>query len=171
MYSYAVCFTDVFGNLTQLSIDSRGLIYHSSQYGVTLIIPEGAVQGSATVWFGARLFSDKFKFGDYVPVTPIVWVYIDRKLEKQAKLYIPHGMCISNKADQDKFTLLTADNGDYTFHQQTDPKLKMDRGFKLFKIKSFNFCATCAAIHKNNYKSFAKQYLIAITQKYMKLRK
>uniref|UniRef100_A0A1X7TPN4 Uncharacterized protein n=1 Tax=Amphimedon queenslandica TaxID=400682 RepID=A0A1X7TPN4_AMPQE len=142
---------DVFGSLTQISVDNRGLMYHSSQYGVILIIPKGAVQESATVWFGACLFSDKFEFGDYVPVTPIVWVYIDR-----------------NKADQNKFALLKADNGDYTFHQQTetDSELKMDRGFKLIKINSLSFCTTCAAIHKNYYESFAKQYLIAITEKY-----
>ncbi|XP_019863514.1 PREDICTED: uncharacterized protein LOC109592525, partial [Amphimedon queenslandica] len=56
---------DTFDELTKLQVGSNRTEYHSSQYGVTLNIPEGAVQGSATVWFGTVLFSDKFKFGDY----------------------------------------------------------------------------------------------------------
>uniref|UniRef100_A0A1X7TG29 Uncharacterized protein n=1 Tax=Amphimedon queenslandica TaxID=400682 RepID=A0A1X7TG29_AMPQE len=101
-----------FDELHKLLLDRSGLVYHCSQYGVTLIIPEGAVQESATVWFGACLFSDKFKFGDYVPVTPIVWVHIDRKLDKCAELYIPHDVAISSEINLQQFTVLTAHDDD-----------------------------------------------------------
>uniref|UniRef100_A0A1X7UV74 Death domain-containing protein n=1 Tax=Amphimedon queenslandica TaxID=400682 RepID=A0A1X7UV74_AMPQE len=99
---------DAFGEVYMLSLDSSGLVYHCNQYGVTLIIPEGAVKESTTVWFGACLLSDKFKFGDYVPVTPIVWVHIDRKLDKSAELYIPHDVIISSESNLQQFAILTA---------------------------------------------------------------
>uniref|UniRef100_A0A1X7T094 Uncharacterized protein n=1 Tax=Amphimedon queenslandica TaxID=400682 RepID=A0A1X7T094_AMPQE len=63
--------TGIYGNLTVLPVDSNGLFYHCDKYGTTLIIPEGAVQESATVWFGACLYGDNFDFDHYVPVTPI----------------------------------------------------------------------------------------------------
>uniref|UniRef100_A0A1X7TG78 Uncharacterized protein n=1 Tax=Amphimedon queenslandica TaxID=400682 RepID=A0A1X7TG78_AMPQE len=104
--------SDAFGELQKLSLDSSGLLYHCSQYGVTLIIPEGAVQESATVWFGACMFSDKFKFGDYVPVTPIVWVHIDQKLDKNAELCIPHDVLFSSEVNLQQFNVLTAHDDD-----------------------------------------------------------
>ena len=142
-------------------------MYHCSQYGVTLIIPEGAVQESATVWFGACLFSDKFKFGDYVPVTPVVWVHIDRKLDKCAELYIPHDVAISSEANLQQFTLLTAHDDDcsdvISFQQNYGSQVQVSLG--LFKILSPHFCSNCIAIQKRKYKSIPRRYLIARADK------
>ncbi|XP_019853891.1 PREDICTED: uncharacterized protein LOC109583131 [Amphimedon queenslandica] len=158
---------NAFGELQKLSLDRSGLVYHCSQYGVTLIIPEGAVQESATVWFGVCLFSDKFKFGDYVPVTPIVWVHIDQKLDKSAELYIPHHIAISSEVNLQQFTVLTARDDDcsdvITFQESYGIQVQVSPG--LFKILSSHFCSNCVAIQKRKYKSIPRRYLIARADK------
>ena len=35
--------------LIEVSVDATGLAYHSSQYGVTLIVPEGAVKAKTII--------------------------------------------------------------------------------------------------------------------------
>ena len=82
--------------LIEVSVDATGLAYHSSQYGVTLIVPEGAVKAKAIIWIGVNFASNKFKFKDFVPVSPIVWTYTNCQLPKPAKLYIPHHINVSN---------------------------------------------------------------------------
>ena len=158
---------DAFGELQKLSLDMSGLVYHCSQYGVTLIIPEGAVQESATVWFGACLFSDKFKFGDYVPVTPIVWVHIDQKLDKCAELYIPHDVALSSEINVQQFTVLTADDNDcfdiINFQENNGSQFQVTS--QLFEIFSPHFCSNCVAVQKQKYKSIPRRYLIARADK------
>ena len=145
-------------------------MYHCSQYGVTLIIPEGAVQESTTVWFGACLFSDKFNFGDYVPVTPIVWVHIDRKLDKCAELYIPHDVVISSsEANLQQFTILTAHDDDrsdiISFQENYKSQLQVASGLQIFNILSPHFCSNCVAVQKRMYKTIPRRYLIARADK------
>ena len=156
----------MFGELQELPVDSSGLVYHNSEYGVTLIIPEGAILEPATVRFGVCLYSDKFKFGDYAPVTPIVWVHIDQKLHKCAELYLPHDIAISSEHNLHQFIVLTADNDDRSsvmkFHHS---RVKIESHSKMFKIKSFHFCSICIATTKSQYKTIAKRYLIAQAEK------
>ena len=162
-------FIVIFDNLTPLQVDSSGLVHHNSEYGVTLIIPEGAIQQSATVWFGVCLYSDKFKFGDYVPVTPIVWVHIDQKLHKCAKLYLPHDIVISSEADLQKFTVLTADDDNQTsamdFYENYNLQVKIEPNSQIFEIKCPHFCTNCIAAKKRKYKAISRRYLIARADK------
>lgn len=150
-----------------LSVDSSGLIYHCSQYGVTLIIPEGAVQQSGTVWFKACLFSDKFKFGDYIPVTPIVWVYTDMKLIKPAELYLPHHIYIEQPETKSELVLLTADDkfdGDKLLFSVNN-NLIMEVESTLCKMYCCHFCSSCAAVKKTSYNGFRKRYMLAVAKK------
>lgn len=158
----------MFGELQELPVDSSGLVYHNSEYGVTLIIPEGALQQSATVWFGACLYSYKFKFGDYVPVTPIVWVHIDQKLHKCAELHIPHDIAISSEQDLQQFTVLTADDDDYSEEinfQHHSPIITQLNFLQVFTFERLHFCSNCVAAHNGQYKTIAKRYLIARAEK------
>ena len=154
-------------NFYSFSVDTTGLIHHCSQSGVTLIIPEGAVQESATVWFGACLFSDKFKFGDYVPVTPVVWVHTEEELIKPAELYLPHHIDI-NAMEKSWLTHLVA--SDITFmknHYFQFILSKDDFEIKthLFKTTCHHFCSHCIGVDKNAYLKIKKRYFIAIAQK------
>lgn len=161
----------IFGELKKLSVDSSGLMYHCDEYGVTLIIPEGAIRQPATVWFGACLYNAKFKFGDYVPVTPIVWIYIDQKLHKLAELYFPHDIIISSEADSHQLTVLKANDNECSstiiFQQNNNTKVMVEPDSQIFKIDCLHFCSNCVAIHKKKYKSIARQYLLARAEKRM----
>ncbi|XP_019854350.1 PREDICTED: uncharacterized protein LOC109583440 isoform X2 [Amphimedon queenslandica] len=161
---------NVFGKLIKLKLQANdGLMHHCDQSGITLVIPEGAVQESTTVWFGACLLSDKFKFGDYVPVTPIVWVHIDRKLDKCAELYIPHDVVISSEDNLQQFTILTAHDDEcsdvISFRENDASKLELASGSQIFKISSPHFCSNCVAVQKRAYKAIPRRYLIAQADK------
>ena len=45
VYIFLACFEV----LIEVSVDTTGLAYHSSQYGVTLIVPEEAVKAKAII--------------------------------------------------------------------------------------------------------------------------
>ena len=165
---YGICNIGVFGELQELSLDSSGLVYHNSEYEVTLVIPEGAIQQSATVWFGACLYSDKFKFGDYVPVTPIVWVHIDQKLMKPAELYLPHH--INTETTKTNLFPLTAN--DETFIKEKkflftiSDKVEIEIiDPELFKTCCYHFCSHCIAVRKIDYDKIQKQYKIVRAEK------
>ena len=154
-----------------LEVTATGLVHHCSQYGVTLIIPEGAVEGIATVWFGVTLLSDKFKFkDDVVPVSPIVWTYINCQLLKPAELYIPHHIDVSNLVDpENQLYLLTADdecfirNGTFAFKQNHENQVIIES--TLVKLLASHFCSNSVAARSNSQGKIPKKYLIAQADK------
>ena len=157
--------------MTVLELTATGLVHHCSEYGVTLIIPEGAVEGTATVWFGVTLLCDKFKFGDdFVPVSPIVWTYINRQLMKPAELYIPHHIDVSNMENpSDHLYLLTADdetflrNSVFTFKLNSEYHMTIESN--IVKILTSHFCSNCIATKGQTYNELPKRYLIARADK------
>ena len=167
IYNYFIFIIDIFKDLIELEVTTTGLVHHCSQYGVTLIIPEGAIEHTATVWFGVCLFSDKFKFeDDYIPVSPIVWIYINCQLIKPAELYIPHHIDVSNMKDiNDQLYLLTADDGSFrsfkifTFKQNHEYQVTIES--TVVKVVTTHFCSNCIATKGSTYKEIPKKYLIA----------
>ena len=161
----------IFEDLTVLEVNSTGLVHHCNQYGVTFIIPEGAVEGTATVWFGVTLLSDKFKFkDDFIPVSPIVWTYINCHLLKPAELFIPHHIDVSNLEDPDNHLfLLTADdesflrNSVFTFKQNNDYQVMIESN--LVQILASHFCSNCIAVKGNTHRNIPRKYLMAQTNK------
>ena len=155
--------------IAELTVDSSGLVYHCSQYGVTLIIPEGAVQQPTTVWYGACLLSDRFKFeGDHIPVSPIVWIYIGSQLLlKPAELYIPHHID-TTKSGADVF-LLTSE--DYEFEKSNylsfiqNSKFRFSLDSTVVQITSSQFCSNCIATYGRHYREVPKRYYIARADK------
>ena len=155
----------LFKEITELTVDSSGLVYHCSQYGVTLIIPEGAVQQPTIVLYGACLLSDKFKFeSDYIPVSPIVWIYIDSQLMKPAELYIPHHIDTTKMSERDindNIFLLTAEDWDFTQNSEIDVEINS----LLAKIATTHFCSNCIATYGEKYREIPKRYSIARADK------
>ena len=153
--------------LTELSVDATGLTYHSSQYGITMIVPEGAVETKATIWIGISFVSDKFKFeDDFVPLSPVVCVYINSQLTKPAELYIPHHIDVSNMKDaNNQLFLLTADDEsflrDKVFTFKINQEVTITIESMLVKIFSPRFYSNCIAIKSRAYREIPKRYLIA----------
>ena len=163
-------FIDIFKELTQLNVNNSGKIYHCSQYGVTLIIPEGAVQQPTTVWYGACLLSDKFKFeGDYIPVSPIVWIYIDSQLMKPAELYIPHHIDTTNMSERDInddiFLLAAEDLHQECLNFTQNSTIDVEVNSLFAKIATTHFCSNCIATYGKKYKELPKRYSIARAHK------
>ena len=171
MYDHFSLIIDIFKGLTELKVTTTGLIHHCSQYGVTLIIPEGAIEHTAIVWFGVCLFSDKFKFeDDYIPVSPIVWIYINCQLIKPAELYIPHHIDVSNMKDtNNQLYLLTADDESFkrdnmfTFKRHYEYQMTIES--TLVKVLVPHFCSNCIGTKGKMYKNLPKKYLIARADK------
>ena len=161
---------DIFKEVTQLTVDSSGLVYHCSQYGVTLIIPEGAVQQPTTVLYGACLLSDRLKFeGDYIPVSPIVWIYIDSQLMKPAELYIPHHIDTTKMPERDindNIFLLTAEDVHWNGLNFTqNSKIDVEINSLFAKIAATHFCSNCIATYGEKYREIPKRYSIARADK------
>ena len=155
---------DIFGELTKLTVDANGLVHKSSQYGVTIIVPEGAVNKKATLWFGVCLFNKKFKLLDhFVPVSPFVWAYIDTELIKPIELDIPHHIDVSNMVDRtNQLFLLTADdepfmkNKVFTFKHNHEYRITIES--TSVKVFAPHLCTDCIAVNGREYREIPKQY-------------
>ena len=150
-----------------MSVDETGLTYHSSEYGVTMIVPEGAVETKAIISIGVCFVSEKFKFeDDFVPVSPVVWAYINCQLTKPAELYLPHHIDVSNMEHlTSQLYLLTADDEsflkDKMFTFKHNQEIKMTIESMLVKFCPLHFCSNCIAVKGRAYTEIPKRYLIA----------
>ena len=153
-----------------LEVTTTGLVYHCNQYGVTLIIPEGAVKDTATIWCGIGLFSNKSRYEEnFIPVSPTVWIFINNQLIKPAELYIPHHIDVSNVEDCNQFLLLSADDEsfikDKVFNFKQNHENEITIKSNLVKILTSHFCSYCIASKGVTYNELPKRYLIARADK------
>ena len=117
------------------------------------------------------LLSDKFKFeDDFVPVSPIVWAYINCQLTKPAELYMPHHIDISNMEDPDnQLFLLTADDEsflkDKSFIFKRNRKIKVTIDLTLAKFCPPHFCSNCIASNGRVYRDIPKVYFMVRADK------
>ena len=117
------------------------------------------------------MFSDKFKFeDDYIPVSPIVWIYINCQLIKPAELYIPHHIDVSNMEDcNNQLHLLTANDESFrrdkifTFKQNYEYQVTIES--TLVKVLAPDFCSNCIATKGSTYREIPKKYFIAQADK------
>ena len=138
------------------------MTHHCSQYGVTLSIPEGAVEQPANVTFDACLYGVDFNFGEYVPVTPIVRVHVDIELKKPAELYLPHHVDDTDPVTRSKLTFLTADDSS-KFFRPDSRKFVTEHG--LCRISCQHFCSSCVALNMTEDKNVKKQYTMVRAEK------
>ena len=123
--------------------NEEGLFHHLHNYGVTIIIPEGAVRGPATLQIGASLLLTGFKCeGPYEPVSPFVWVHTDPVLTKPAELYIPHYVMADTTEDKVKIYLLTRGYEENAIFKVNND-LKASISSSLVKISATHFCHNC----------------------------
>ena len=130
--------------MLEMSFDEKGLFYHSYKYGVTIIIPPGAVLKPCTLQFGACLLLPHFRSSDsFIPVSPFVWIHIDSLLAKPAELYIPHYVDGSSDEDKMKLYLLSTKENCQVF--TTDKLARVSFSPMLARILTTHFCSLCVA--------------------------
>ena len=150
---FFACFnTDRFDDTTEMLLDENGLFYHSYEYGVTIIIPPGAVQQQCTLQFGSCLVLPHFISNDsFVPVSPFVRIDIDIVLLKPAELYIPHYVDIrSDKHRKKLFVLSTKDNTSEKEIFTVNTEASVSFSPTLATIHTTHFCLTCIATKSKN---------------------
>ena len=142
--------------MLEISFDENGLFYHYYKYGVTIIIPPGAVQQSCTLQFGACLLLPHFKSNvSFIPVSPFVWIHIDSLLAKPAELYIPHYVDSSDE-DKMKLCLITTKENPDVFRTEKLPEVSFSP--TLVRILTTHFCSLCAAAENPPRKRFYLLY-------------
>ena len=130
--------------MLEMPFDENGLFYHSYKYGVTIIIPPGAVLQPCTLQFGACLLLPHFRSSDsFIPVSPFVWIHIDSLLAKPAELYIPHYVDVSNDENKKTLCLLTTKENCEVF--TADKVAQVSFSPTLARIFTTNFCSLCVA--------------------------
>ena len=132
--------------MLEKSFDENGLFYHSYKYGITIIIPPGAVLKPCTLQFGACLLHPHFRSNDsFIPVSPFVWIHIDSLLVKPAEIYIPHYVDVSSDEDKMKLCLLKANclQEDQSFTVSSTASVTFSPS--LAQIHAYHFCSLCIA--------------------------
>ena len=90
-----------FRKIHEFEFDKTGLKCHLPNHGISVIIPENAVNGKALLRIGVY-FVDSFQFPeDYRLVSDVFWIDSNTPLHEKAtvQLYIPHCVMIKNKND------------------------------------------------------------------------
>ena len=163
--------TGLCGNMLEISFDENGLFYHSYKYGVTIIIPPGAVLNPCTLQIGARLLLPRFRSSDsLIPVSPFVYIHIDSVLAKPAELYIPHYVDVSSDGDKMKLCLLTTEanclHEDQSFMFTVNSTASVTFSPSLAKIYTYYFCWLCIATEDRTPPP--KRYHLLIAEKELK---
>ena len=142
--------TDSLDNIEfeKVDFDEGGLVHHSSVHGATIVIPEGAVEGQASVQIGATLLFSNFKCeGSFNPVSPFIWIHTDSELLKPAKLYIPHYIDTETSSNTKLFLLAKGHEENAVF------KVIEDANVELFEtvgcVDMRHFCVVCLAAAEN----------------------
>ena len=146
--------------MLEMSFDESGLFYHSYKYGVTIIIPPGAVQQPCTLQFGACLLLPYFRSTEcFIPVSPFVWIHIDSLLAKPAELYIPLYVNVNSDEEEMKLCLISTKENTKVF--TTDKLARVSFSPMLAKILNYHFCSLCVAVknppRKMYYLLYAKK--------------
>ena len=147
------CFnTDRFDEIFETSFDENGLFYHSYEYGVTIIIPPGAVQQQCILQFGACLILPHVRSNDsFIPVSPFVWIDIDKELLKPAELYIPHYVDIN--CGEELYLLSSEKKSsemEEAFVFSVNTKACTSFSPTLARICTMQFCSLCIATKGEN---------------------
>ena len=90
---------ETFCIVTTLNFDEKGLKYHLSDQGITVIIPENAVNNDATFKIGVYPF-DAYQFPDgYRLVSPVFWIDTSLPLQQPMEVYVPHFVDVQTEED------------------------------------------------------------------------
>ena len=136
-------------NSTELiEFDEKGRCYTCSSYGVTIIIPEGAVWATATLQYKASFLSTDFKCeSTYYPVSPILWIHVDCKLLKGIEVYIPHYAAFDDE-NNDELILLTRGH-DQNAEFKKNKKAKVEKVSEtVVCVRTDHFCSLCLVATK-----------------------
>lgn len=162
----------IYGQVTQLVLDKNGLMHHCNNFGVTLHVPKGAVQSKTELWIGIRMYDDgpiNFHLGDYVPITPVVWLFCKAMICKPIELYLPHHVNLQAKDVEqasdnyrinDIFPLLSAASGNLLELKKTTQGKHTVNGSMLFKYCTQLLNTICVSMTRDQFMEASKAFFL-----------
>ena len=132
------------GQYSTIEFDQKGLFYHSEEHGVSVIIPENAVKGPATMQFTASRLWPNFKCANrsYETVSPFVYIHTDDELSEPAQVHIPHYIDGDDKAENVEL-LVQGHKKPCVFEVRKDVKVQVNQTTACVEMK--HFCVLCLA--------------------------
>ena len=149
---------DMIGNIESAFFDDSGGVFCSDKHGVTVMIPDGAIQSGvkAELKFGATLLAPVKFTKDVLPVSAIIWLCMGVKLQKPVQIQIPHYVNIKCKtqANNLRFAKVMHSKCDESMMKLMDGG-KFAVGGSCGSIEVDHFCYFCIV---NNYYNASTDY-------------
>ena len=95
---------EFFRTMSEVKFDVRGLKYHMPDHGITVIIPENAVDAEAQICIGIYYTEPSQLPQGYRLVSEVFWIETSVHLQKCVELYVPHFVEIRNENDSKKLS-------------------------------------------------------------------
>ena len=156
-----------FRTIYSAKFDKNGLKYHLSNHGITVIIPENAVDGDALLRIGVYYNVDsviQFPHG-YKLVSDIFWIDSSIPLLKDVELYIPHCVktCKENESKRLGFFMASDEffrtNGVLKFREIPEHTYDFENDSSYGKLVIDHFCSGCI-LEKMDEEALPLQYLV-----------
>ena len=97
-----------FRTISQVDFDARGLKYHMSDHGVTVIIPENAVTMKTLLSIGVYYVNSFQLPKGHRLVSEVFWIKTSVPLQKNVELYVPHFVKVRDDNDSNKLGFFMA---------------------------------------------------------------
>ena len=125
----------------------RGLKYHMSDHGITVIVPENAVDAEAQICIGIYYTEPSQLPQGYRLVSEVFWIETSVHLLKCLELYVPHFAEIRNEHDSKKLSFfMTSDelcSGVSEFVEAPTNSCTFEPGSCYGKVVLDHFCSGC----------------------------
>ena len=137
--------------LSKVKFDVRGLKYHMPDHGITVIIPENAVDAEAQICIGIY-YTEPSQFPQgYRLVSEVFWIETSVRLQKCVELYVPHFTEIRHENDSKKLSFfMTSDKSDHDMSSGVSEFVEVHTNSCTFepgscygKVVLDHFCSGC----------------------------
>ena len=140
-----------FRTLCDFEFDKSGLKCHLSDHGITIIIPENAINEDEAILHVGVYYVDSFQFPEgYRLVSEVFWIDNNIPLHKNVNFYMPHFVRIKKKNDTRKLKFFLASDEsfrNYGVFNFTDAAPNHQYYFELDacygKLVLNHFCSGC----------------------------
>ena len=165
MYFYIAGLLDpeLFRTISEIKFDARGLKYHMSDHGITVIIPENAVTTETLLNVGVYYVNSFQLPKGHRLVSEVFWIKTSVPLQKTAEVYVPHFVKIKDEEDSNKLRFFMASDKS-TEDIQTLTKVpanscSFEPGSSYGKLVMEHFCSGCI-LERIDRSGLPLQYLI-----------
>ena len=152
-----------FRTIYTVKFDKNGLKYHLSNHGITVIIPENAVDRDALLRIGVY-YVDLFQFPHgYRLVSNVFWIYSSISLQTYVELYVPHFVQTSESKSLGFF--MASDeffrtHGVLKFKEVPEHAYNFEHDSSYGKLVLDHFCSGCILEKMDEEDNLPVQYLI-----------